>query len=234
VSDRNQRDHRERPFHLSDVYAIDVKSVLATLTRLCGRETARKRLVRGIGIPTLAQRRLHTTFVSGQPGRMPDAHGQRRDAFGRRVAKATDRSVAFARRLPNGRLARYFGACPRQCVSRIPRIRDGAASADRCTQAAEQSGICNLDGFLERIAALDAAPLAIKPVTLQFLMNIYLRDGEFPTEQLALYETGCRLLCEEQNDSRIGASGKRSSDVAGARRKRSDVSINLTLPMTLI
>jgi hypothetical protein len=90
---------------------------------------------------------------------MPDAHGQRRDAFGRRVAKATDRSVAFA--LPNGRLARYFGACPRQSVSRIPSIRDGAASADRCTQAAEQSEIHNPDGFLERIAVLDLLTIVL-------------------------------------------------------------------------
>jgi len=38
VSDRNQRDHRKRPFDLSDVYSIDVKSVLARLTRLPKRK----------------------------------------------------------------------------------------------------------------------------------------------------------------------------------------------------
>jgi DNA ligase D-like protein (predicted ligase) len=38
VSGRNHRDHRERPFDLSDVYSIDVKSVLARLTRLPKRK----------------------------------------------------------------------------------------------------------------------------------------------------------------------------------------------------
>lgn len=38
MSDRNQRDHRERPFDPSDVYAIGVKSVLARLTRLPKRK----------------------------------------------------------------------------------------------------------------------------------------------------------------------------------------------------
>ena len=38
MSDRNQRHHRERPFDLSDLYAIDVKSVLARLTRLPKRK----------------------------------------------------------------------------------------------------------------------------------------------------------------------------------------------------
>jgi hypothetical protein len=71
--------------------------------------------------------------------------------------------------------------------------------------AAEQSGIRDTDVFLERIWRLDATPLAIKPVTLKFLISTYLRDGEFPTDQISLYEKGCRILCEEQNESRIGA-----------------------------
>jgi hypothetical protein len=71
--------------------------------------------------------------------------------------------------------------------------------------AAERSGIGDPDVFLERVQELDATALAIKPVTLKFLVSTYLRDGEFPTDQIALYEKGCRLLCEEQNPSRIGA-----------------------------
>jgi len=71
--------------------------------------------------------------------------------------------------------------------------------------AAEQSGIRDTDVFLERIWRLAATPLAIKPVTLKFLISTYLRDGEFPTDQITLYEEGCRILCEEQNESRIGS-----------------------------
>lgn len=71
--------------------------------------------------------------------------------------------------------------------------------------AAERSGIRDADVFLDRIWRLDATPLAIKPVTLKFLISTYLRDGEFPTDQISLYEKGCRILCEEQSKSRIGS-----------------------------
>ncbi|PYT57412.1 MAG: hypothetical protein DMG35_20320 [Acidobacteria bacterium] len=75
-------------------------------------------------------------------------------------------------------------------------------------RAAEQSGIDNPDRFMARIQELDVTSLAIKPVTLKFLISTYLRDGDFPKNHIELYERGCRILCEESNESRAG-SGRR-------------------------
>jgi hypothetical protein len=71
--------------------------------------------------------------------------------------------------------------------------------------AAAQSGIENVAAFLARIDDLDVASLAIKPVTLEFLINIYLNEGDFPSNQIDLYERGCKALCEESNESRRGS-----------------------------
>jgi hypothetical protein len=72
--------------------------------------------------------------------------------------------------------------------------------------ALEQSHISEPNAFLDRVQALDASSLAIKPVTLNFLINTYLRDGDLPVGQIELYERGCRILCEEPNESRLAAS----------------------------
>jgi hypothetical protein len=81
-------------------------------------------------------------------------------------------------------------------------------------RAAEQSGISDPNAFLQRIDELDVSSLAIKPVTLNFLINTYKQDGDFPKDHLELYEKGCRLLCEESSDSRRGAGrrGRLSTD----------------------
>jgi hypothetical protein len=77
-------------------------------------------------------------------------------------------------------------------------------------RALQQSGIRDSDAFLNRVEALDVSSFAIKPVTLNFLINTYLRDGDLPANQMDLYERGCRILCEESNESRA-ASGKRGA-----------------------
>lgn len=61
------------------------------------------------------------------------------------------------------------------------------------------------DDFLKEIDQKDAVPLAIKPITLRFLLNTYRRhNGQFPPEQRLydFYLEGCKLLCEEVNESR--------------------------------
>lgn len=70
--------------------------------------------------------------------------------------------------------------------------------------AAESSGI-DPEDFLEEIDRLEAVPLAIKPVTLNFLLKTYQRDGRFPSTQVALYDEGCKLLCAESSASRRDA-----------------------------
>ena len=73
-------------------------------------------------------------------------------------------------------------------------------------EAALQSGIAQPEPFLQRIEALEVVSLAIKPVTLNFLIKTFSRDGDLPKNQLELYERGCRMLCEESNESRLGAA----------------------------
>ena len=58
------------------------------------------------------------------------------------------------------------------------------------------------DQFLADIDRLAAVPLAIKPTTLNFLLNVYRRTGRLLHSQSALYSEGCRLLCEEPNELR--------------------------------
>ncbi|HPA19141.1 MAG TPA: hypothetical protein PLU30_15450 [Verrucomicrobiae bacterium] len=64
-----------------------------------------------------------------------------------------------------------------------------------------------LDGerFLEQIEQRQALPLALKPITLDFLLKTFQRDASLPTSQRELYEEGCRRLCEEPTRGRFGA-----------------------------
>lgn len=61
------------------------------------------------------------------------------------------------------------------------------------------------DAFLGEIDTMGVVPLAIKPVTLEFLLNSFRRTGGFPSSQARLYLDGCRLLCEEPSESRRDA-----------------------------
>jgi predicted NACHT family NTPase len=72
-------------------------------------------------------------------------------------------------------------------------------------EAAESNNL-DPDKFLQEINRSEAVPLAIKPVTLEFLLNIYSRSGEMPQTRTELYDQGCLILCEEQSPSRRGAS----------------------------
>jgi predicted NACHT family NTPase len=58
------------------------------------------------------------------------------------------------------------------------------------------------EAFLREIDRMEVVPLAIKPVTLDFLLNTYRRNRQLPSTQAELYLQGCRLLCEETSDSR--------------------------------
>ncbi len=71
-------------------------------------------------------------------------------------------------------------------------------------EAAKLRGI-NTSTFLEEIDTKKAVPFAIKPITLEFLMNIYLKNGRFPSAQSDLYQEGCKLLCNETNPDRISS-----------------------------
>ena len=57
--------------------------------------------------------------------------------------------------------------------------------------------------FLRAVDEAEAVPLAIKPVTLDFLIGSYNATGKFPTRKTDLYLEGCRWLCEERNQNRV-------------------------------
>jgi predicted NACHT family NTPase len=68
--------------------------------------------------------------------------------------------------------------------------------------AAEREGIKNPDLFMKEILGKRVVPLAVKPITLGFLLNIYRRNGRFSQQQTLfdLYLEGCRILCDEEED----------------------------------
>jgi predicted NACHT family NTPase len=71
-------------------------------------------------------------------------------------------------------------------------------------KAAEVEDFSSND-FLKEIDQKSLVPLASKPITLKFLLNTYRRhNGQFlPDQKLhELYLEGCKLLCEEVNESR--------------------------------
>jgi len=91
-------------------------------------------------------------------------------------------------------------------------------------EAAEVEGF-STDIFLKEIRQKDIVSLAIKPVTLKFLLKIYhYHNGQFPPNQKLheLYYEGCKHLCEEINQSRrasnqIGALNTEQRVIVAAR-----------------
>jgi hypothetical protein len=65
----------------------------------------------------------------------------------------------------------------------------------------EQAASPNATGFLREVEQRQAVALAIKPITLDFLLSAYARDGQLPTRRWDLYERGCRMLCDEQSST---------------------------------
>ena len=70
---------------------------------------------------------------------------------------------------------------------------------------AVQANDINPTAFLTEVEQVRAVPFAIKPITLNFLINLYRKDGQLPNTQVDLYKRGCRLLCEEANPYRRDA-----------------------------
>ncbi|MHC5770736.1 MAG: NACHT domain-containing protein [Nostoc sp.] len=79
------------------------------------------------------------------------------------------------------------------------------------SKAAKIEGIDNAEAFIEEINRKNVVPLAIKPITLEFLIKTYRSyDGKFPPNQRLheLYLEGCLWLSEERNKSRISSKLK--------------------------
>jgi len=74
-------------------------------------------------------------------------------------------------------------------------------------EAADKNSI-NPDDFLREVLNKNAVPLAIKPITLKFLIDIYSQKGQLPSSQVELYDQGCLQLCEEVNPDRRETDSK--------------------------
>lgn len=68
-------------------------------------------------------------------------------------------------------------------------------------EAAKMEGL-NSKNFIDAIYEKEIVPLAIKPITLKILLNIFKRESQFPLTQAELYLEGCKRLCEETNEKR--------------------------------
>ena len=81
---------------------------------------------------------------------------------------------------------------------------------------AAQANSLDSEAFMEAVSAAAAVPFAIKPVTLNFLINTYRRREQLPSSQAELYLEGCRRLCEETNKGRRDAH--RTGDLSADQR----------------
>lgn len=65
------------------------------------------------------------------------------------------------------------------------------------------------DHFLAEIDRKGVMPLASRPITLRFLLDLYQENGYFPGTKQQLYLEGCTHLCTESEERRdAGTSGK--------------------------
>lgn len=78
-------------------------------------------------------------------------------------------------------------------------------------QAAEERGI-DAAAFLSAVHRAGAIPLAIKPLTLEFLLQVFEHDGTLPARQADLYDQGCLRLCEESAKRRETRSPRQLED----------------------
>jgi hypothetical protein len=70
--------------------------------------------------------------------------------------------------------------------------------------AASDSGL-DAKLFLDSVESSAVVPFSIKPVTLNFLLSVYRKQGSLPNSQSSLYREGCRLLAAETSESRGAA-----------------------------
>ena len=59
--------------------------------------------------------------------------------------------------------------------------------------------------FIKAIKNAEATSFAIRPITLNFLLSLFKKNGRLPEHKSRIYWQGCLQLCEETGDSRIAA-----------------------------
>lgn len=88
-------------------------------------------------------------------------------------------------------------------------------------EVAAQTEKIDADKFMAEINRTESIPLAIKPVTLDFLLRVFRGHGELPNTRTELYEEGCKLLCEELNPTRRDLRGVGGAGTLSAQERLS-------------
>jgi len=84
-------------------------------------------------------------------------------------------------------------------------------------EAARQRGV-DPKRFIYELQNSNAVPLALKPVTLNLLFEIFVKDGHLPDRAVDLYSQGCLRLCGELSANRRAAG--RLGRLNGLQRKQ--------------
>lgn len=71
--------------------------------------------------------------------------------------------------------------------------------------AASDRGL-NADEFLAHVQAREVVSLAIRPISLRFLIEMFSRDGTLPHSRTRLYDEGTLILCSEESAYQRGGS----------------------------
>jgi hypothetical protein len=120
-----------------------------------------------------------------------------RDRLARLSLRITCRTAEWPSHLED-QLPELWGSANVRVFRLAPLRRDDVHAA------ANADGL-DADRFMEEVDRKAAVPLANRPITLRFLLNLYREHGTFPSAQQALYEDGCRILCQELSPSRRSA-----------------------------
>lgn len=78
----------------------------------------------------------------------------------------------------------------------------GPLTEDDVIEAAVDEGLSDPVAFLQEIEARKLVPFAIRPRTLGFLIGMHKKAAGLPRDQVEVYKTGCRILCDEPNQDR--------------------------------
>ena len=68
--------------------------------------------------------------------------------------------------------------------------------------AAQLSGI-DTESFLDEVIRKNVQPMAINPLTLEFLLKDYKLNNQFPSTRSELFHNGCKILCTEPDSDRM-------------------------------
>jgi predicted NACHT family NTPase len=128
----------------------------------------------------------------------------------RLLFRLTSRTAEFPRSLEN-HLREIWGAEEKVKIYELCPLQ----AAD-VWQAAAVNDI-NPEDFFKEMVAKNAGTLAARPITLRFLLNLYRKNNRFPDKLTELYEQGCRILCDEQNEERRTSETLKGSLTANQR-----------------